>query len=74
MTKLKSTQKIRIVRYFGNEKIIIHTTVGRLAGTVDYTTTLATEQALKKIVEDCFRYKGIGATFNGINIQVDLLD
>ena len=29
---------------------------------------------MKKIAEDCFRYKGIGATFNGINIQVDLLD
>lgn len=74
MTKLKNSQKIRIVRYFGKEKIMIWTTVGRLNGTVDLTTLLATELALKSIADDRFQYKGVGATFNGINIQVDLID
>jgi hypothetical protein len=28
---------------------------------------------LKSIADDRFQYKGVGATFNGINIQVDLV-
>jgi hypothetical protein len=74
MTKFKNSQKLRIVRYFGNEKMMVFTTVGKLGATVDTRTFDATKTALKTIADDRFQYRGVGATFNGINIQVDLLD
>jgi hypothetical protein len=41
---------------------------------LDIRTATAVEEALKTIADDRFQYKGIGATFYGISIQVDLID
>jgi hypothetical protein len=75
MTKLKNSQKLRIVRYFGNnQSMAVYTTVNRLGETVDLCTTTAVREALDTIANDRFQYKGISATFNGIEIQVNLID
>lgn len=74
MMKIKSKQKLRIVRHFGSEHITVWTTVGKLVDTLDFNTAVAVEEALKTIVDDHFQYKGIGATFRGMSLQVDLID
>ena len=73
--KIKSKQKLRIIRTWGVDgRMIVNCTYGKLHDTVDLRTSKAVEEALQCIVDDRFEYKGIGATFNGINIQVDLID
>jgi hypothetical protein len=75
MTKLKKSQKLRIIRTWGVDgRVMVNCTYGKLHETLDSRTAEAAEQALKCIVDDRFQYKGIGATFNGISIQVDLLE
>ena len=74
-TKLKAKQKLRIIRTWGVDgRMMVYCTYGKLHDTLDVRTAGAVEEALKTIVDDRFQYKGIGATFNGISIQVDLLD
>jgi hypothetical protein len=74
-TKLKAKQKLRIIRTWGVDgRMMVYCTYGKLHDTLDVRTAGAVEEALKCIVDDRFQYKGIGATFNGISIQVDLLD
>lgn len=75
MMKIKSKQKLRIIRTWGVDgRMMVNCTYGKLHDTVDPRTAGAVEEALKTIVDDRFGYKGIGATFNGISIQVDLID
>jgi hypothetical protein len=69
--QIKQNQKLRIVRYMGNEKVIVFCKYNKLHATVDGITGGAVEQALSHILQEpC---KGISARFNGVNIQVDLL-
>ena len=79
--KIKSKQKLRIIRHFpasetssGSHNMIVHCTYGKLDDTVDYWTASAVKEAVKTIVDDRFQYKGISATFQGISLQVDLID
>ena len=73
--KIKSKQKLRIIRYWkGDDRIIVHCNYNKLHATLDIRTAEAVEEALQTIVDDNFAYKGIGATFKGMALQVDLLD
>lgn len=75
MKKIKSKQKLRIIRTWGVDgRMIVNCTYSKLHDTLDPRTAGAVEEALKCIADDRFQYKGIGATFNGISIQVDLMD
>ena len=75
MLKIKSKQKIRIIRHFPeNQGITIYCTFGKLRDTLDYQTAGAVEDALATIASDKFQYKGIAATFRGMDIQVNLID
>lgn len=75
MKKIKSKQKLRIIRTWGVDgRMIVNCTYNKLWDTIDHTTAGAVEEALKCIMDDRFQYKGIGATFKGISIQVDLID
>lgn len=69
--RIKKTQKLRVVRYFGQEKISIFCTRSGVDDTLDSTTASAVHQALNAILQHpC---KGVAARFNGVDIQVDLL-
>jgi hypothetical protein len=72
--KIKSKQKLRVIRYCNESHLTINCTYDKLADTLDTHTTSAVEEALKFILNDRSQYKGISATFNGINIQVNLVD
>jgi hypothetical protein len=72
--KIKSKQKLRVIRYCNESHVTINCTYGKLSDTLDIRTSGAVEEALKCIINDRFQYKGISATFNGINIQVNLVD
>jgi hypothetical protein len=75
MMKIKSKQKLRVIRTWGVDgRMMVNCTYGKLHDTLDIRTATAVEEALKTIADDRFQYKGIGATFNGISIQVDLID
>jgi len=74
MMKIKSKQKLRIIRYANDGHVTISCTYGKLQDTLDVNTSGAVEEALKCILNDRFQYKGIGANFNGMNIQVNLID
>lgn len=73
--KIKSKQKLRIIRTWGVDgRITVNCTYSKLHDTLDLRTAGAVEEALKCIVDDRFQYKGIGAVFQGISLQVDLID
>lgn len=75
MMKIKSKQKLRIIQTWGVDgRITVNCTYGKLHDTLDLRTAGAVEEALKCILDDRFQYKGIGAIFQGISIQVDLID
>ena len=71
--KIKSKQKLRIIRTWGVDgRMIVHCDYNKLHATLDIRTAEAVEDALQAILEQpC---KGIGATFRGMHLQVDLLD
>lgn len=73
--KIKPKQKLRIVRTWGVDgRIIVHCAYNMLHATLDIRTAEAVEEALQCIVDERFQYKGIGATFKGMALQVDLLN
>jgi len=81
MMKIKSKQKLRIIRHFptsetssGSHNMIVNCTYGKLDETVDYWTACAVEEAVQTIASGRFQYKGISATFLGISLQVNLID
>lgn len=73
--KIKAKQKLRIIRTWGVDgRMMVNCTYGKLHDTLDIRTAEAVEEALKTIANERFQYKGIGATFKGMSIQVDLID
>lgn len=71
--KIKSKQRLRIHRFFSDLHVTISCTYGDL-GNLDSKTSGAVGEALKCILDDRFPYKGVRANYNGIDIEVDLLD
>ena len=75
MNKIKSKQKLQIIRYWGADgRMTVRCKFKDLHNTLDFRTAGAVEEALQTILDDKFAYKGISATFKGIALQVDLLD
>lgn len=74
MMKIKSKQRLRVIRHSKDEHITISCTYGKLQDILDPQTNSAVEEALKSLLGDHFQYKSVNATYNGINIQVDLLN
>jgi hypothetical protein len=74
--KLKKSQKIAIgfpIANTNGRMVAIHTTVGKYSFILDYWSSYAVENALKRIEEE--NVTGIGfTTANGTPIQVRLLD
>ena len=69
--RIKKSQKLRIIRYFGKERISVFCTYGNLDKTVDMATCGAVNEALTCIFQEPCR--GISARFNNMDLQVDLL-
>lgn len=75
MKKIKSKQKLQIIRYWGVDgRMTVRCLFKDLHETLDSRTAGAVEEALQTILDDNFAYKGISATFKGMALQVDLLD
>ena len=72
MMKIKSSQRLRVIRYINNEPSIqVFCTYGKLDQTFDISTQGAIQEALSYILkEPC---KGISARFRNMSLQVDIL-
>lgn len=69
---IKPSQRIRIIRYAGQESVTVYCTYGKVDSTVDYRTAGAVHAAMEEMLkEPC---SGISATFNGIALQLNLID
>lgn len=69
---MKRTQKLRIIRYFGDTNVTFFCKYKDIDSSLDNKTSGAVQTAINEILkEPC---KGISMTANGIAIQVDLLD
>jgi len=69
---IKRSQKLRIIRYAGSDAIMIYCTYGKVDNTVDHKTAGAVHAAMHELLKQPCR--GISASFNGVNLQLDLLD
>lgn len=69
---MKKTQKLRIIRYFGDTAVSFFCKYKDVNESLDTKTLGAVQTAINEILkEPC---KGISMSANGISIQVDLLD
>lgn len=69
---MKRTQKLRIIRYFGDTNVTFFCKYKDVNDSLDNKTSEAVQTAVNELLkEPC---KGISMTANGISIQVDLLD
>jgi hypothetical protein len=69
---MKKTQKLRIIRYFGDTAVTFFCKYKDIDSSLDIKTSGAVQNAITELLkEPC---KGISMNSNGIAIQVDLLD
>lgn len=69
---MKQSQKLRVIRYFGDTAVTFFCKYKDIDSSLDNKTSGAVQTAINEILkEPC---KGISMTANGIAIQVDLLD
>jgi hypothetical protein len=69
--RIKKSQRLRVVRYFGRELISVFCTKGNVDDVLDFKTAGAVHLALEAILQEPCR--GISGRFNGATIQVDLI-
>ncbi len=69
---MKKTQKLRIIRYFGDTSVMFFCKYKDINSSLDIKTSGAVHNAITELLkEPC---KGISMNSNGMAIQVDLLD